>query len=204
MGDAFGYVANSALNALDVAGAGKLAKAGLKGLGKLGIDWASEAVHATGEWAFSEVTSEIIGSSIGGTAFGTVITDYNMEWVVKAGIGPIGFGSVGRGLGNTALGVHGNSVNSPKPTMVYEHTFQSGKTYTGVGDVNGKRMAQSAKKYGKSDPLVSTKKIIAPDRKTAYGIEHVRIEMNGRAGNISKNYNKRNSPGLKILKAIFK
>lgn len=34
--DAFGYVANSAMNALDVAGAGKIAKAGFNGLGKLG------------------------------------------------------------------------------------------------------------------------------------------------------------------------
>ena len=97
--DAFGYVVNSAMNALDVAGAGKLAKAGLKGLGKLGIDWASEAVHATGEWVISDVTSEIVGSSIGGTAFGTVVTDYKMEWVVRVGMGPIGFGSAGKALG---------------------------------------------------------------------------------------------------------
>jgi hypothetical protein len=110
---------------------------------------------------------------------------------------------VGRGLGNTALGVHGNSTASGNPTMVYEHTFQSGKTYTGVGDVNGKRAAQSANKWSANDPLVSTKTIIAPNRKTAYGVEQVRIEMNGGIQS-AKNYNSRNSPGWRIIRKLFK
>ncbi len=42
------------------------------------------------------------------------------------------------------------------------------------------------------------------DRKSAYGIEQVRIEMNGGARNAARNYNRKNSPGLKILKSIFK
>lgn len=99
--DVADYGLSLAMNAIDVGGAGKLAKAGLKGLGKLGAEWARDAVNATGEWAFSEVTSEIVGSSNGGTAFGTVVTDYKMDWVVKAGIRPIGFGSAGRALGIT-------------------------------------------------------------------------------------------------------
>jgi hypothetical protein len=91
--DAFGYVANSAMNALDVAGAGKLAKAGLKGLGKLGLDWAAEAVHATGEWVISDITSNVVSDGL------NLTIDYNRTWVVKAGIGPIGLGSTSRGLG---------------------------------------------------------------------------------------------------------
>jgi RHS repeat-associated protein len=149
--DAFGYVANSAMNALDVAGAGKLAKAGLKGLGKLGIDWATEAVHATGEWAFSEVTSELVGSKVDDIAFGTVVTDYKMEWVVKAGVGPIGFGSTSRVLGvaspnGGSAPQHGGTVHNDRIDKWAQKVNQPGSGVSDVRknqqqvDINGNRV----------------------------------------------------------------
>jgi len=105
----------------------------------------------------------------------------------------------------SGLGFYGNSVNSTRPTQVYEHTFESGKTYTGVGDVNGNRASQSARRLSRkhSDPLVSTKTTTLPTRSQAFGVEQVRIEMNGgvRSG---RNYNRRNSPGLKIIKKLLR
>jgi hypothetical protein len=171
------------------------------GLASLGSEWAANAIEP--------YTETIITNIVTADDFykgRTEILSYDIKRVVKLGVPSLGVGKIGGGVisaGSGQLGIHGNSAASSKPTMVYEHTFQSGKTYTGVGDVNGKRAAQSAKKWGANDPLVSTKKTIAPDRKTAYGIEQVRIEMNGGVQS-TRNYNTKNSPGLKIIKKIFK
>lgn len=71
--------------------------------------------------------------------------------------------------------------------------------------MNGNRAAKSAERISDkySDPLVSTKKIDLPSRSKALGVEQIRIEMNGGVSS-SKNYNVRNSPGLKIIKKLFK
>jgi hypothetical protein len=125
--DAFGYMANSAMNALDVAGAGKIAKAGFNGLGKLGIEWANQSVEATGQWVFSDITSKGVSSTVDNIAFGTVITDYKMEWVVNVGMGPFGFGSAGK-----AMGVANTPPTLPDKTIVnqdgvkIEHNYRSG------------------------------------------------------------------------------
>lgn len=50
---------------------------------------------------FSDIASKGVSSTVDDIAFGTVITNYKMEWVVKVGMGPIGFGSAGRALGVT-------------------------------------------------------------------------------------------------------
>lgn len=54
-----------------------------------------------------------------------------------------------------------------------------------------------SRKY--NDSLISTKSTTLPPRPQAYGVEQVRIEMNGGVKS-ARNYNRKNSPGLKIIK----
>ena len=95
--------------------------------------------------------------------------------------------------------VHGNSVNSSKPSGNYEHTFKSNKTYNGVGPES--RMKASGKKLSTkyNDPVVKSTYKPAPNRRTSYIREHRGIQRNGGAGNTARNYNIRNSPGKKLL-----
>jgi hypothetical protein len=198
--DAFGYVANSAMNALDVAGAGKIAKAGLNGLGKLGLNYLPDVAGNMATNAAADLADPMMIEWLSGWekyADGVTIVGK------RSYLGQFSTASLLKTGASAALGVHGNSVNSPKPTMVYEHTFQSGKTYTGVGDVNGDRAAQSAKKWGANDPLVSTKTTTAPNRKTAYQVEQILINENRRLNGASSVYNKKNT-GRNLLKSLNK
>ena len=113
-------------------------------------------------------------------------------------------------LGQTAtgLGIHGNSVNSPKPAM-YHHTFDDGagnfKTYTGVGGVDGKRAWNSVERIQKNNAgwsLYDSKSTIAPNRKTAYQVEQLWINNADRLK--TPTFNSRNSPGKKILNILNK
>ena len=99
--------------------------------------------------------------------------------------------------------VHANSTKSEKPTQHYRLTDQDGKTYDGVGDVDGKRAAQSKKKLEKENPgknfTIETTNY--PNRAEAYKAEDRGIQSSG--GPQGKdpegaNYNKINSPGKKL------
>jgi hypothetical protein len=74
------------------------------------------------------------------------------------------------------LGVHGNSVNSPKPSGYYEIEFESGKKYHGVGDE--KRMMQSSnqKSLDYSGTVKSTNYTKTTNRAKAYKLEAKGIE----------------------------
>ena len=95
--------------------------------------------------------------------------------------------------------IHGNSVDSPKPSGFYELTFESGKTYNGVG--LEARMNASARKLEKihKDRVVKRDHTATRNRRDAYIQEHLGIQRNGGAGNTKRNYNKNNSPGKKLV-----
>ncbi len=94
--------------------------------------------------------------------------------------------------------IHGNSVKSQKPSGNYTNEHASGKTYSGVGDIE--RMNKSGKRIANqhSDPVVGQEFNPAANKKAAYIKEHIDIEKNGGAGNKAENYNKINSPGKKL------
>lgn len=213
--DVLGYTAGNALDGLAVGGAGSIAKSGLNGLKHLGLDLTPDlalgaidnasslaydlgfdiARDKSGEWIIDKATEEFL----------TLATGSPVSVIAKA---PNHYLRSFRSIGATAtsgLGIHGNSVNSTRPTQVYEHTFKSGNTYTGVGDVNGNRASHSARRLSRkyNDPLVSSKTTTLPTRSQAYGVEQVRIEMNGGVKS-TRNYNRRNSPGLKIIKKLLR
>jgi hypothetical protein len=94
---------------------------------------------------------------------------------------------------------HGNSVKSEKPTQHYTHTDQDGKSYHGVGDVDGKRAAQSLKRLEKANPdkQFTTQKTNYPNRAEAYKAEDKGIQSDGGPKG-AKSYNEINSPGKKL------
>ena len=94
LGDVADYAIESGFNALDVAGAGKLAKAGFKGLATLGSEWAGDALETHSELVFSNFVT-----SYGDASF--EIVDYTVEKVTKIGFGSTGFAS----FGQKALGI---------------------------------------------------------------------------------------------------
>lgn len=97
--------------------------------------------------------------------------------------------------------------------MVYHHTFTDGsgnfKTYTGVGDVEGKRAWASVERIqnnNKGWTLYDSQTTIAPNRQTAYQLEQMHIRQNGGISKMkdSFTFNKVNSPGKKLLESINK
>ena len=199
--DAFNYVAESAGNALDVGGAGRLAKAGLQGLAKLGSEWAADAIAPFYETVYFNIVSES-GITKEGISF-TQILSYDTKQVLRLGAPSLGLGKISAGAVGGQLGFHGNSVNSPKPSGYYEIEFESGKKYHGVGDE--KRMMQSAnqKSLEYSDPIKSPNYTKTANRAEAYKLEAKGIDKSGgRMRDGGNTYNKINSPGKKLLKFI--
>jgi RHS repeat-associated protein len=93
--------------------------------------------------------------------------------------------------------VHGNSVNSPKPTEKYTLVDQNGKEYHGIG-VPGKRAEKSVKRLEKANP---GKKFSVKNRQTHPNRrEALKAEAKSLQGkNLGKDvYNKINSPGAKL------
>jgi RHS repeat-associated protein len=99
--------------------------------------------------------------------------------------------------------VHKNSRDSKEPAETYTIEDGDGKQYHGVGDPDGKRAEQSRKRLEKENPdkeFTTVDRTTHSNRSEAYKDEQKRIDGSG--GPKSKeNYNKRNSPGKKILEA---
>ena len=69
VGDVFNYAAKSATNALDVAGAGKLANAGIAGLKKPGLDLVPDAAAQLAPVIADEVADEIVTAALETSGF---------------------------------------------------------------------------------------------------------------------------------------
>ena len=101
---------------------------------------------------------------------------------------------------NVAKKLNNNSVNSTRPTEKYTITDSKGKTYHGVGDVEGKRAQQSLKKLEKNNPTETFQKTeskVFENRKGALIEEQKGIDASGGAKS-PNNYNAINSPGKKL------
>ena len=115
--DAFGYVANSAMNALDVAGAGKLAKAGLNGLGKLGVNYLPDVAGNMATNAAADVADPMMIEWLSGWekyADGVTIV------ASRSYTGQFSTASLFKTGASAALGVHGNSKSSMQPQHRYK------------------------------------------------------------------------------------
>jgi hypothetical protein len=115
--DAFGYVVNSAMNALDVAGAGKLAKAGLNGLGKLGVNYLPDVAGNMATNAAADVADPMMIEWLSGWekyADGVTIV------ASRSYTGQFSTASLFKTGASAALGVHGNSKSSMQPQHRYK------------------------------------------------------------------------------------
>ena len=89
---------------------------------------------------------------------------------------------------------------STKPTTSGSYTikFKSGKEYHGKGSFNRARKSADIKHKKYNDPPKKVEWKPAKNERQAFINEHKRIEKGGGINN-SKNYNKINSPGKKLL-----
>ena len=97
VGDAFKYAAESAGNALDVAGSGKLAKAGIAGLKKLGLDLMPDVAERVAETVAEQFVT-------GGLEFVAAKTPLASEVFLTTTIGEITIGASKSFLPQLALG----------------------------------------------------------------------------------------------------
>lgn len=208
-GDFAGYAANTTLDAFSTAGTskaiGKLAQQSLKKAAlKAGQEVAEEgAFSLIGDEALGEMTAQWYGQEVGQGVYVT-IKGKAVNWGARAA------GNIGINTVSSSLGIHGNSINNPNPSQVYHHTFSDGngnfKTYTGVGDVEGKRAWQSVSRIEKQNPgwrLYDSKTTIAPNRKTALMTEQIMINQSRRLNGANSVINKRNT-GKRLLKKLNK
>jgi len=100
-------------------------------------------------------------------------------------------------VGEFGLLVH-NGCSKPKPTGSYTNTHQTGKVYHGKGgtarsQVSGRTIADAT-----GDPHIATQHTPAVNSREAFKAEAGRLAQDG-GPNPDKNYNKRNSPGVKYI-----
>lgn len=140
IGDVAGYGFNLAMNAIDVGGAGKLAKAGMKGLKSLGIDFAKESADAlvdeglsitSGNYDVLGFGAEIDIDQFNARSSGMVHISAPRINVYKEALPHLGASLMNNTVGG--LGIHGNSTPSlPDKTIVnqggvkIEHYYKSG------------------------------------------------------------------------------
>ena len=217
-GDVAGYAAGTTLDAISVGGSGKIAAMGWKGLKGLGKEAGEDLL---GEILSGELLDELgykyardeLGNVIRDEAIDALITQVTGQVTITAAAPNLVGNSIGSAASTTISGnmaIHANSANSTRPTQVYHHTFTDGngnfKTYTGVGDANGKRAWKSMNRIESKNPgwtYYDSKFTTTANRANAYKVEQLMIKSNGGAGNKLKNFNKINSPGKKLLRKIF-
>lgn len=191
------YGTSTLFNAIDVGGSGKLAKTGLKGLSDLGINLA-EAQNGTAEWVLAggDFVPDCRECETGYFEYALSVNSFSYKQSNSA---------IAVKAANIGLNIHGNNVNSPKPSGYYEIEYESGKKYHGVGDE--KRMNQSAnEKAMKHNDVVKSKNYTpTSNRRDAYILEQRGIEASGgRIKDGGNTYNKNHSPGRKILLKLLK
>jgi hypothetical protein len=209
LNDVGNYAVNTATNALDVSGSGKLAKFGHSLLKEIAKETVVQTLSKEiGENTASALLSIIpLPTPIASEYFytrtiGEIVISASKSYAGDFAVASLISNPLRNAIGGE-LGVHGNSVNSPKPSGYYEIEFESGKKYHGVGDE--KRMMQSAnqKSLDYSDPIKSTNYTKTANRAEAYKLEQMGIERD-KLMKVpgSKSYNKINSPGKKLLRLL--
>jgi len=201
-GDVAGYGLNVALDGVSVGGAGKIVQSSIGLLSDLGVSGASKLIaqnpEVFGEWVLSYGAPDVAGGLANVYETFTQIPTSNSLAGVAASVGSSGVSGV----------INGNSASSTKATQVYNHTFTDGsgnfKTYTGVGDTNGKRAWQSAQRVQNQNPnwsLYDSKFTTTANRANGYKLEQILIDQNG-GPRSARNFNKINSPGKKLIRAF--
>ena len=182
---------------LPVVSGSALSKAGksfYKGLFDVDVVADDVIVHASD---FADEVADLAVKEAGDdfNAYSQALKDIGAD--VKDGKLPSGTKKYTQENTNAPKSAHGNSVNSTKPSGNYEHTFESGKTYDGVG--GKERMKQSGLHLEKvhKDKIIESKWTPAANKKEALIKEHKAIFDKG-GPESPKTYNRYNSPGKNI------
>jgi hypothetical protein len=96
--------------------------------------------------------------------------------------------------------IDSSKIKTPSETGSYTITFESGKTYSGKGNLARAKRSANEKSKANNDPVVSIEHKVAKNTREAFKAEDRRIQAAGGV-NSGQNFNKINSPGKKFRAA---